>query len=61
VDRRFDRSRYDGERLLARFGERLRDEVDLATISREARATVDAAVLPATIGVWLRRGTGDLP
>ncbi|HSG86675.1 MAG TPA: hypothetical protein VLA23_10090, partial [Candidatus Limnocylindrales bacterium] len=46
VDRRFDRSRYDGERLLAAFGERLRDEVDLTTISADVLATVDAAVRP---------------
>jgi hypothetical protein len=57
VDRRFDRSRYDGERLLADFGERLRDEVDLVTISRDARATVDAAVRPATVELWLRGGS----
>jgi hypothetical protein len=57
VDRRFDRSRYDGERLLAEFGERLRDEVDLVTISRDARATVDAAVRPTSVGLWLRGGS----
>ncbi len=54
VDRRFDRARYDGERLLAGFGERLRDEVDLATISADARSTVDAAVRPTSAGLWLR-------
>jgi hypothetical protein len=62
VDRRFDRSRYDGERLLAAFGERLRDEVDLATISADVLATVDAAVRPSAAGLWLRErergGTG---
>ncbi len=59
VDRRFDRSRYDGERLLAAFGERLRDEVDLTTISADARSTVDAAVRPTHVGLWLRGGTGE--
>jgi hypothetical protein len=54
VDRRFDRSRYDGERLLAAFGERLRDEVDLTTISADVLATVDAAVRPSAAGLWLR-------
>jgi hypothetical protein len=56
VDRRFDRGRYDGERLLAAFGERLRDEVDLATIRADVLATVDAAVRPARAGLWLREG-----
>ncbi|HSG85572.1 MAG TPA: hypothetical protein VLA23_04465, partial [Candidatus Limnocylindrales bacterium] len=54
VDRRFDRSRYDGERLLAAYSERLRDEVDLSTISADVLATVDAAVRPTRAGLWLR-------
>ena len=58
VDRRFDRSRYDGERLLAAFGERLRDEVDLTTISADVLATVDAAVRPSAAGLWLREREG---
>jgi hypothetical protein len=40
-------------------GERLRGEVDLPTIGRDARATVEAAVLPTRIGVWLCRGSGE--
>ncbi len=60
VDRRFDRARYDGERLLAAFGERLRDEVDLSTIRSDLLATTDAAVRPATVGLWLReQGAGE--
>jgi len=54
VDRRFDRARYDGQQLVDTFGERLRDEVDLETIRAEVPATVDAAVRPATVGLWLR-------
>ena len=54
VDRRFDRARYDGERLVGAFGERLRDEVDLETIRADVLATVDAAVRPAHVGLWLR-------
>ncbi len=58
VDRRFDRSRYDGERLLAAFGERLRDEVDLTAIRADVLATVDAAVRPSAAGLWLRERPG---
>ena len=54
VDRRFDRSRYDGERTLAAFGERLRDEVDLSTIRADVLATVDHSVRPSSVGLWLR-------
>ena len=58
VDRRFDRSRYDGERTLAAFGERLRDEVDLGIIRADVLATVDASVRPTSVGLWLVRQKG---
>jgi hypothetical protein len=61
VDRRFDRARYDGERLLGAFGERLRDEVDLEVIRADVLATVDAAVRPATVGLWLRERDATKP
>ena len=59
VDRRFDRSRYDGERTLAAFGERLRDEVDLATIRADVLATVETSVRPSRVGLWLRSPGGE--
>jgi hypothetical protein len=58
VDRRFDRARLDGERLVEAYAERLRDEVDLATISADVLATVDAAVRPNAAGLWLRQRPG---
>jgi len=61
VDRRFDRSRYDGERTLAAFGERLRDEVDLATIRADVLATVETSVRPSRVGLWLRVRDGEAP
>ncbi len=54
VDRRFDRARYDGDRLLTALGERLRNEVDLPTIREEVLGTVDAAVRPSGVWLWLR-------
>ena len=54
VDRRFDRARYDGERTIAAFADRLRADVDLVTVSDEISRTADAAVRPARIAVWLR-------
>ena len=59
VDRRFDRSRYDGERTLAAFGERLRDEVDLETIRADVLATVETSVRPSRVGLWLRSPGGE--
>ena len=59
VDRRFDRARYDAERTAAAFSERLRDQVDMETVTTDLRATVAGAIAPTVLGVWLRpRGTG---
>jgi ABC-type uncharacterized transport system permease subunit len=54
VDRRFDRARYDSERTLAAFAERLRNEVDLASLEGDIAGTVVLALRPRSFGVWLR-------
>lgn len=56
VDRRFDRARYDAERLTVAFADRLRDEVDLSTLGLELDATVRRAIAPSSVGLWLRGG-----
>ena len=55
VDHRFNRARYDAERTTTDFAERLRDEVDLASVSGDIVGVVDTALHPTTIGVWIRR------
>ena len=57
VDRRFDRARVDGERTSAAFSARLRDEVDIATVTADLDGTVRSALRPASLGLWLRNGT----
>ena len=54
VDRRFNRSRYDAERTVAAFAERLRDEVDLEQLRAEILATVRQTVEPSSVSLWLR-------
>ena len=56
VDRRFDRARYDAEQTTAAFSERLRNQVDLATVAADLDATVRASIAPTSVGVWLRAG-----
>ena len=55
VDHRFNRARYDAERTTTDFADRLRDEVDLATVSGDIVGVVDTALHPSAIGVWIRR------
>jgi hypothetical protein len=54
VDRRFNRRRYDMAKTIDRFSARLRDEVDLDTLSAELLGVVDQTVEPTTASLWLR-------
>lgn len=54
VDLRFNRARYDAEQTVAGFSSRLRDEVEIATVTTDLRSTVQGAVNPASLGLWIR-------
>jgi hypothetical protein len=54
VDRRFNRARYDAARTVAAFSARLRDQIDLDTLSTELLAVVDQTMEPTQVSFWLR-------
>ena len=56
VDRRFNRRRYDAARTVEAFSTRLREQVDLGSLSSELLAVVDQTVQPTTASLWLRPG-----
>jgi hypothetical protein len=54
VDRRFNRARYDATRTIAAFSTRLRQQVDLTTLTAELVAVVDQTMQPTMVSLWLR-------
>ncbi len=54
VDRRFNRRKYNATKTIEAFSIRLRDQVDLDTLSAELLAAVDQTMQPASASLWLR-------
>jgi hypothetical protein len=53
VDRRFNRSRYNAEAVIAAFTARLRGTVDLDMVRGDLVGVVHEAFQPAHVSVWL--------
>jgi hypothetical protein len=58
VDRRFNRARYDAQRTMDAFAERLRDEVAISAVTHDLDQTIRSALRPTTLGLWVR-GAGE--
>ena len=54
VDRRFNRRKYNAAKTIEAFSARLRDQVDLDTLSAELLAAVDQTMQPTAAFLWLR-------
>lgn len=54
IDRRFNRARYDAQRVMDTFAESLRDRVDQTDLSEGWRDVVADTMQPAAVGVWVR-------
>jgi hypothetical protein len=54
VDRRFNRSRYDAERVMDEFADSLRDRVDPDGVVEGWVGVVNGTMQPSTVGVWVR-------
>jgi hypothetical protein len=54
VDRRFNRGKYNAAKTIQVYSVRLRDQLDLDTLSTELLAVVDQTMEPTQVSLWLR-------
>jgi hypothetical protein len=59
VDRRFNRRNYNAAATIEAYSVRLRDQIDLDTLTTELLAAVDQTMQPTRVSLWLRPSAHD--
>ena len=54
VDRRFNRARFDADRVASGFAGRIRDQVEAGAVIVALDEAIDRTVQPVSTGVWIR-------
>ena len=56
VDRRFNRARYDAERMVMAFAARLQDAVDPNAVRTDLTGVIHTTLEPTHVSMWIRPG-----
>jgi len=54
IDRRFNRNKYNAQKVLQQFGETVRDETDLEKLTAQLMQVVNETMQPKSVSVWLK-------
>jgi hypothetical protein len=54
IDRRFDRSRYDAQQTIVDFSAKMREQIDLDSLTSEMTSVIRDTVQPTHVSLWLR-------
>ena len=54
IDRRFYRGKYDATQTVEAFSARLRDEVDIDSLTDDLLTVVQESMQPRSVSLWLR-------
>lgn len=56
IDTRFNRKKYDAQKVLEKFSRTVRDETDIDRLTNELMDVVCETMQPKSLSVWLKRG-----
>jgi hypothetical protein len=54
IDRRFFRSKYDAQQMITDFSAKMREQIDLDSLTNEMAAVVRDTVQPTHVSLWIR-------
>ncbi len=55
IDKRFNRQKYDAQKVMQKFSETVRDETDLDKLTAELLNVVNETMQPKSVSVWLKQ------